>query len=81
MQLDHPPKFTVGVPRHILRAAGMDAKRFPSTNQRFWSCKFPAGVWMMVVDGFAKRMFCLHSAVISERIELESRGWSRMKDN
>ena len=40
----------VVVPKHILRAAKMEAKRFPYTF--LVSCEFPAGVRVVVVDGF-----------------------------
>ena len=48
--LDHLPKFKVVVPKHILKAAKMEAKRFPYTF--LVSCEFPAGVRVVVVDGF-----------------------------
>ena len=45
--LDHLTKFRVVVPKHILRAAKMEAKRFPYTF--LVSCEFPASVRMVVV--------------------------------
>ena len=50
MALAHPAKFIVIVPRHILRAAKMEAKRFPYTF--FVCCEFSAGDWMVVVVEF-----------------------------
>ena len=47
MALGNCSKFIVVVPKDILRVAKMVAKMFPD---RFLvSCKFPAGVWMVVV--------------------------------
>ena len=44
--LAHLTKFIEIVPRYVLRAAEMGAKRFPYTF--LVSCEFPAGVWMLV---------------------------------
>ena len=47
MALGHCTKFIVVVPKHILRAAKMEAKIFPC--RCLVSCKFLAGVWVVVL--------------------------------
>ena len=57
----HPSKFIVMVPRHILKGAKLEAKRFPYAF--FVCCEFSAGVWMVVVDEYttAIKSLLLHN--------------------